>query len=164
MEYKQNIVGVIAEIQSDKGNDFLDRQKINRDIRNKQAFISEIRNSLPIGYKVEDWEDKSTGAIYQQIERIQYDNNQILQAKSVIDNSDNKRRAIDADRDIKLAALDKQCVADKSRISNQIRDLHEHIKQCETEQSTHDATKLDQKETITSKQYPNISYLCKELA
>ena len=49
VSYDQNILAVLNDIQSEKGKYFLDRQDINRDIRNKRAFIEDIASTIPAG-------------------------------------------------------------------------------------------------------------------
>lgn len=47
INYEQNILKVLSDIQSEKGEYFKARQDINRDIRNKKAFIEDISNTIP---------------------------------------------------------------------------------------------------------------------
>ena len=47
IDYEQNILKVLADIQSDNGYYFTTRQDINRDVRNKQAFIYDIAKDIP---------------------------------------------------------------------------------------------------------------------
>ena len=74
VNYDQNILSVLNDIQSEKGEYFMHRQDVNRDIRNKRAFIEEIAATIPEGYNLSVWENASAGELYQKIERIRKDN------------------------------------------------------------------------------------------
>ena len=56
VNYEQNILSVLNDIQSENGEYFQNRQDINRDIRNKRAFVEEIAAVIPEHYDVEKWE------------------------------------------------------------------------------------------------------------
>ena len=43
VNYEQNILEVLSDMQSENGEWFKERQNVNRDIRNKQAFIEESK-------------------------------------------------------------------------------------------------------------------------
>ena len=67
--------------------------------------MEEIAASIPAGYTIEKWEKASAGDIYQQIERIRKQNEEIQRAKQLLEERDNKVRKFEADREIKKAAL-----------------------------------------------------------
>ena len=100
VSYDQNILSVLNDIQSEKGEYFQRRQDINRDIRNKRAFVEEIAQSIPAGYDAEKWEKESTGPIYREIEGIRRENEEIRKAKVLLENRDSKVRKFEADREI----------------------------------------------------------------
>ena len=47
INYEQNILEVLSDMQSENGQWFKERQNVNRDIRNKQAFIADIAKDIP---------------------------------------------------------------------------------------------------------------------
>ena len=100
VSYDQNILCVLNDIQSENGEYFKDRQDINREMRNKKAFVEEIAATIPAGYSLEKWEKASAGEIYQKIERIRKENEEIQKAKSLLDERDSKVRKFEADREI----------------------------------------------------------------
>ncbi len=51
VNYEQNILQVLNDIQADNGVYFQSRQDINREIRNKKAFIDDIAKDIPSGYE-----------------------------------------------------------------------------------------------------------------
>ena len=80
VNYDQNILAVLNDIQSENGEYFQNRQDINREMRNKRAFVEEIAHTIPAGYEVEKWEKASAGPVYQKIERIRKENEEIQKA------------------------------------------------------------------------------------
>ena len=56
VDYQQNILQVLNDIQSEKGVYFQTRQDINREIRKKTAFISDIAKDIPQCFQAEKWE------------------------------------------------------------------------------------------------------------
>ena len=133
VNYEQNILSVLNDIQSETGEYFQNRQDINRDIRNKRAFIEEIAAAIPENYNVERWEKASTGEIYQKIERIRKENEEIQKAKILLEGSDNKVRKYEADREIRKAALNTEFGNRKTQIDKDIFRLQEQIRALETE-------------------------------
>lgn len=133
VNYEQNILSVLNDIQSENGEYFQNRQDINRDIRNKRAFIEEIAAAIPENYDVERWEKASTGEIYQKIERIRKENEEIQKAKILLAGRDNKVRKYEADREIQKAALNTEFGNRKTQIDKDISRLQEQIRALETE-------------------------------
>ena len=52
VSYDQNILSVLNDIQAENGDYYQNRRNIDRDIRNKKAFVEEIANGIPVGYDV----------------------------------------------------------------------------------------------------------------
>lgn len=47
VDYQQNILQVLSDIQSDHGDYFIERQDIQREMRHKRAFIEDIAKTYP---------------------------------------------------------------------------------------------------------------------
>ena len=152
ISYDQNILCVLNDIQSENGEYFKIRQDINRDIRNKKAFIEEIADSIPSNYDADEWENANVGEIYQKIERIRKENESIEKAKVLLENRDAKVRKFEADREIKIAALNTEFGNRKHQIETDIVQLKEQIKALETEQNGL-ADKLNDKMAVVTKEY-----------
>lgn len=131
INYEQNILKVLSDIQSEKGEYFKTRQDINRDIRNKKAFIEDIAKTIPVKYDVERWEKANLGEAYKTIEAVKNRNNQISKAKILIQNQENTIRGIDADRQIAISALNKEIDAEAKSINDSIVDLKHQIEMLE---------------------------------
>ena len=133
VSYDQNILSVLNDIHSENGEYFRNRQDINRDIRNKRAFIEEIAGNIPVGYRVEDWEKANVGELYMKIEKIRKDNETIEKAKALLENRDSKVRKFEADKEIRIAALTTEFENRKNQIEKDIMRLQEQIRVLETE-------------------------------
>lgn len=136
IDYEQNILKVLSDIQSEKGEYFKARQDLNRDIRNKKAFIEDIAKEIPAEYDVERWEKANLGEAYKTIEAIKNKNNQISKAKMIIQNQTNVVRGIDAEKEIAVAALEKEISAEEKRINDAVTDLKHQIEMLEEQQKT----------------------------
>lgn len=64
VDYSKHILEVLNDIQAENGVYFQSRQNINRDIRNKQAFISDIAKDIPSGYDYDRWNQYPIGERY----------------------------------------------------------------------------------------------------
>lgn len=157
VSYEQNILAVLNDIQSENGEYFQERQNINRDIRNKLAFIEEIAESIPAGYEADKWESASVGDIYRDIEKIRKDNENIYKAKAFIENRDNKIRSYEAEKEIEISSIDREFSATRSRLTEQIAKLKEQIESCNKELSGLDSKKQDKIALAEEKYKANIA-------
>lgn len=128
VSYDQNILQVLNDIQADNGFYFQHRQDINRDMRNKRAFIEDIASAIPAGYDAAKWESENVGDLYKQIERIRKDNETIEKAKRLLENRSNKVRSFEADKEIELSAIDREFTGKETRLKELIASLEEQIR------------------------------------
>lgn len=157
VNYDQNILCVLNDIQSENGEYFQTRQDINRDVRNKRAFVGEIAAAIPQKYDVEKWEQANTGEIYQRIERIRKENEDIQRAAVLLDGRDNKVRKYEADREIKRAALNTEFESRKSQIDKDILRLQEQVRALDTERRGLDEKLADKVAVIEQEYKANIA-------
>lgn len=157
VSYDQNILCVLNDIQSENGEYFKARQDINREIRNKKAFVEEIAATIPAGYSLEKWENASAGEIYQKIERIRKENEEIQKAKSLLDERDSKVRKFEADREINKAALTTEFGNRKAQIDKDIVQLQEQIKALDTEREGLDERLADKLAIIEQEYKANVA-------
>ena len=164
INYDQNILQILNDIQSEKGQYYLTRQDINRDIRNKKAFVEEIAAEIPEGYTVEQWEKANVGEIYQKIERIRKENQTIERAKYLQESRDNKVRKFEADREIAKAALDTEIGNTESRIEKDILKMQEQIKALQVEKESLAERKAGRLEVIEQTYKANVAKFDAEVA
>lgn len=127
VNYQQNILQVLNDIQAENGVYFQSRQDINRDIRNKQAFIYDIAKDIPQGYQSEQWDTYDLGLKYHQIEKIKDDNNKIQRAKAFKESYDNKLRGFQAEKEIAISAEEKLIANEKQNLTSSIERLKAEI-------------------------------------
>lgn len=123
VNYEQNILQVLNDIQSENGDYFKNRQDINRDIRNKRAFIEDIVKDIPNGYQAEKWEQFDVGAKYRELEEIRSKNNAIERAKAFLENHDNKIRGLEAEKEIKISTLKQEIATESENLTAEIEKL-----------------------------------------
>ena len=157
IDYEQNILQVLNDIQSEKGYYFQARQDINRDVRNKKAFIEEIAETLPEGYQAEKWERANLSEIYTQIERIRKENETIEKAKALMENRNNKVRKFEADKEIAISALTREIDFRSNQIDKDILQLEERIKALRTEKAGLETKRSDKLSVIENEYKANIA-------
>ncbi len=164
VSYDQNILQILDDIQSEKGEYFTHRQDVNRDIRNKKAFIDEIAQGIPAGYDVEKWKTASTSDLYHQIEQIRSDNQMIEKAQMLKDARDSKIRSFEADKQIAKLALDTEFSNRSHQIDQDILKLNNEIEALQTEKEGLAAQKQDKLELINQKYETNVAKYDAEVA
>lgn len=135
VSYDQNILQVLNDIQSENGEYFQNRQDINRDIRNKRAFIEDIADAIPAGYEADKWENENVGELYRKIEKIRKENEAIEKARRMLESRGNKMRAFEADKEIELSAIEREFSRRETSLKEKIASLEEQIRSCKKELS-----------------------------
>lgn len=150
VNYEQNILSVLNDIQAENGTYFQSRQDVNRDIRAKKSVVEDIKKALPVDYDGSQWENVNVGELYTQIEKIRKSNEQIEKAKRMKDGHDGKIRSFEADRDIALSALEREIIARGNSIDTQLATLKEKIVSLEKEKQMLSLTRADREKVIQS--------------
>lgn len=143
VNYEQNILSVLNDIQSENGEYYQNRRNIDRDIRNKKAFVEDIAASLPSGYEADKWRNANVGDIYREIERITHENSVIEKAQQMLDNRNNKMRKFQADLEIEKAAIESELGQRAAQITEEITRLEGQIATLRQEQSGLESKKTD---------------------
>lgn len=151
VSYDQNILSVLNDIQSESGFYFRKRQDVNRDARNKLAFVEDIANTIPVGYDSKKWESENLSVLYTEIETIRKNNETIEKAKLIIDNRNNKVRSFEANREISIASLERETSSRSVQIDKDIESLKSQIKALEVEKTTLSDKKIDKLALIEEK-------------
>lgn len=163
VNYEQNILAVLNDIQAENGYYFQKRQDINRDIRAKRAVISDIAASLPIDYDGAKWEKTNLGNLYTEIEKIRKENENIEKAKRLRESHDGKIRSFQADKEVKLAALDLEMVQSEKEIEYELSSLKERIKALEEKKAGLAGVRADKEKVILAEYESAVSKLEAEL-
>lgn len=127
VDYSKHILEVLSDIQAESGVYFQSRQNLNRDIRNKQAFIADIAKDIPPHYDAARWDAYPIREKYQELERIREANSRIERAKAFREGFEAKRRGLEAERDIQLAAVAQDISAQRESITGDIQRLEAQL-------------------------------------
>lgn len=157
VNYEQNILAVLNDIQAENGYYFMHRQDVNRDIRAKKAVIADIGSSLPIDYDGERWEKENLSDLYTEIEKIRKNNETIEKAKRLRDSHDGKIRSFQADKEIKIAALDTEMAQQEKNIESELAQLEERIKALREKKDGLAGVKADKVKVIQSEYDASVS-------
>lgn len=157
VNYEQNILSVLNDIQAENGYYFMYRQDINREIRAKNAVIADIGAALPADYDGSKWETVTLSDLYTKIEQIRKENETIEKAKRLNEGHDAKLRSFEADKEIKAAALDREMAQQEKEIESELASLKERIKSLEEKKAGLSATKEDKTKVINSEYEANIA-------
>lgn len=152
VNYDQNILCVLNEIQAEDGFYFQKRQDLNRESRNKQAFIGEIGATLPPNYNAAHWQKVNLAEIYAKIEKIRNDNEWIEKAKRAVEGRDNKARSFEADYEIAKNAIDKETSSTRNSLEKQIAEMQTRIKAMQKDLETLEDKRISKLE-IAKKTY-----------
>ena len=125
VNYEQNILQVLNEIQAKDGYYYKKREDVNRDIRNKTAFIEDIIKDIPDGYIAEKWENYNIGDKYRNLEALESQNNLIERAQNYKNDYENKVKAINDNFDLKVNQVN-------SDIDMEIQDIKAKIAELES--------------------------------
>lgn len=152
VDYEQNILQILNDIQSENGVYFQSRQDVNREIRNKKAFVEDIAKDIPSDYQAEKWKNYDLSSKYEELMKIRDRNNKIERARAFKDSYDNKLRGIEATREMEISGAEKVIANEKDNLNSTIARLKAEIKACEDKLLTID-DKLQDKVKIANSNY-----------
>lgn len=150
VNYEQNILQVLNDIQAENGVYFQRRQDINREIRNKTAFIEDIAKDIPQGFDADKWKAYDLSAAYQTITEGQELNSRIERAKIFKDSYDNKIRGFEAEKEIALANVEKYIANQKESLTSEIERKKAEIQAAEEKIARLAQLKKDKEAVIES--------------
>lgn len=131
VDYSKHILEVLNDIQAENGVYFQSRQNINRDIRNKQAFISDIAKDIPSGYDYDRWNQYPIGERYRELERLREKNSVIERAKAFRANFTSKLRGLEGSRDVEIGAIDRDIAAERAALTGSIERMKAELQATE---------------------------------
>lgn len=128
VNYEQNILQVLNDIQAENGAYFQSRQDINREIRNKRAFIEDIAKDIPSGYQAEKWMHYDLSGKYAELMKIKDSNSKIERAKAFKDGYYNKVRGLEATKEITITSAEKAISIERDNLNSDIARLEAEIR------------------------------------
>lgn len=152
VNYQQSILQILNDIQSEKGIYFQSRQNVNRDVRNKTAFVYDIAKTIPENYNYDKWHTFNMGEKYKQLEKSRLYNSNIQKAKDFLKNYDNQVRGYEADKEISISAEEKVIANEKQSLLSSIERMKAEMKAAE-EKLIGLSGKLEDKKRIIESEY-----------
>lgn len=148
VNYDQNILQVLNDIQAENGYYYQARQDVNRDVRNKRAFIEDIAKDIPNGFMANKWEAANLSEIYKDIETKRQHNATIEKAQQMKESYNNKIRGFEAKKEIALNTLDREVSNYRMTLETDIARLEEMLKNKREELSKIEEKKADKVKVI----------------
>lgn len=152
VDYTKHILEVLADIQADNGVYYQSRQKINSEKLFKGKAVEDIARDIPPSYSFDRWNAYDMGAKYRELEKIKENNSLIARAKAFKESYENKKRGIQADRDIAISAEEKLIAGEREGLYATIERLKAEIKAAE-EKAAGLAEKLKDKTAVIESKY-----------
>lgn len=128
INYEQNILQILNDIQAENSPYYKARQDIARDMRNNVAFISDIAQSLPENYNAEKWKNFDLTSKLKELMTIKEQNSKIEEAKTFVGSYDNRVKGYEAERQIAIAAEEKNISIERENLEKENARLEEQIK------------------------------------
>jgi DNA repair exonuclease SbcCD ATPase subunit len=163
VNYDQHILSVLNDIQSESGNYFQRRQDINRDMRNKRAFVEDIAKDIPTNYQADVWESYDVDAKYSALTEANSYNDKIQRAKMFRDSYQNKVRGYQAERDIAISNHEKSIATERDGLTSKIERLKAEIIAAQDTLATLDGKLSDKKAVEQSGYEVKIAQLDKDM-
>lgn len=151
INYEQNILQVLSDIQSEKGDYFQRRQNINRDMRNKLAFIEDLAKDIPENYDADYWENYDLSGAYKKLAEINAENGKITRAKTFLDGYNGKMRGIEAEKEIAISQEEKTISNERTSLLSGIERMKAEIRASEEKLGGLETKLADKKALIESR-------------
>lgn len=151
INYEQNILQVLSDIQSEKGDYFQRRQNINRDMRNKLAFIEDLAKDIPENYDADYWENYDLSGAYKKLAKINAENGKITLAKTFLDGYNGKMRGIEAEKEIAISQEEKTINDERTSLLSGIERMKAEIRASEEKLGGLETKLADKKALIESR-------------
>lgn len=152
INYEQNILQILNDIQAENSPYFKARQDVNRDIRNNVAFIEDIAKDIPSNYNAKKWEEFDLTAKLKELMEIKQKNAKIEEAKMFIQSYDNKVKGYEAERMMTIAAEEKNIAVERENLQKSIERMKAEIKASEDKLNGLGKT-LEDKKQIANLEY-----------
>lgn len=148
INYEQNILQILSDIQSENSPYFKARQDVNRDIRNNMAFIEDIAKDIPNNYDAKKWEEFDLTAKLKELMEIRQKNSKVEEAKQYISSYENKLKGYEADKEIAISAEEKNIANERESLKSSIERMKAEIIAAEDKLKGLDKTLEDKKKIV----------------
>ncbi len=143
VDYHQNILSVLDQIQAKNGVYYQTRQEIDSEKMYKKKAAEDIATSIPEHFDAAKWDAYDTGAKYRELEKIRTENNKIEKCRAYKASYDDKLRGIQADRDIAISDAKREITNEREGLEKTIERLKAEIKAAEQQIGALDSKQTD---------------------
>ena len=151
VNYEQNILNVLYDIQSEQGPFFMKRRDTDRDRRHKDTHLKDVLEGIPDKFNYKLWKDYDIGQDYEKLEKIKDENQKATNAKEFIESFDSRLDSIKNKRDKDLLQLENNNTNKINEIDKEINELKNKIANLEAEKTrATDATMEKAAEVVNS--------------
>lgn len=133
INYEQNILQVLNDIQAENGSYFQSRQDINRRIRNMKAFVADIAKDIPSGYQADVWKNYNLSEKYSELVSIKDRNGKIERARLFADGYKNTLRGIEATKEMDISTAKDSIRFERNSLQERISKLQNEIALAESQ-------------------------------
>lgn len=148
INYEQNILQILNDIQSENSPYFKARQDVNRDIRNNIAFIEDIAKDIPSNYNAEKWENFDLTSKLKELMEIRQKNSKVDEAKQYLNTYENKLKGYEAEKEIAITAEEKNIANERESLKTSIERMKAEIIAAEKTLQGLDKTLEDKKKIV----------------
>lgn len=127
VDYDQNILRVLEQIQAEDGQYFMKRQNVNRDIRNKKAFVEDIARDIPEKYDYAKWSTFDASDKYKELAALKDHNEKIRRSSDFKQSYNDKLEKIRAESEVKIANIKALHVENCNEIKSKIQQLENDL-------------------------------------
>ena len=163
VDYSKHILEVLNDIQAENGVYFQSRQALNRDIRNKQAFIADIARDIPPGYQYDRWNQYPFSAKYRELEQLREKNDRIQRAQAFQDRYQDNLRGLDGKRDTEIAAIDREVSQTREQLIATIERLKGEISAAQAKLDDLDQYRNSRMKVVEANYQTNLAKLEKDM-
>lgn len=163
IDYSKHILEVLSDIQAESGTYYRSRQELNSRKLHIRKSVEDIALTIPAGYDYDKWNAFQLGPKYSELERIKENNSIIQRAQAFRDNYNDKKRGLEAERDIAIAAADREIQNERQGLTNTIERLRAEIKAAEDRLTSLDGKLIDKRTIAEGKYREAIAKLDKDI-
>lgn len=122
-----HILMILDHLSSAKSQWYLQREIINRKVRELLAVKSDLLNSLPDGFRIDDWRSVDVGELYAELSKAIEHNSHIETNKSLIETSETKVAAFKLGYDKTVESIGTKVDIKKGQIEEAKRTLENDL-------------------------------------
>ena len=163
VDYEKHILEVLQQIAAEDGFYFQQRQNVNRDIRNKKAFIEEIMKDLPENFNAAKWEEYDLHTVHSNIEKGRQHNAQIEKAEQLKANYENKIKSFQGVKEIEEQRMLQGVKDREAELQADIARLEEMLNSSKKELASLASVIIDKKALIQANYEKQVAQFNEEL-